>query len=352
MFLDVETRLRAFGEQLQRGVAHVDVDEVLGTTSIGGASDTVGVEVTLVDGDPPAATPTRRQRWSLVTVAAAVVAVVVSALVLASRDDPVERDPATPPTAPTKVVSGRVGFVGLPPPGAIPSAPEVGELVVEVGGPDPGSRTWVYADGRLIWHRSDDLPEGANSSFTGFLEQRLTPEGVELLRAETASLLDGEQYRPDLPERVPNLSQPCRWVLCQLLVHDGGRLVSVPWPGDDSPILARINDPASWLPTSAWEDPEIKAYVPSRYSVCYDESPGFADLPQLVQDLLSDAWPQGQGIPARCADLTTEEARTLVDALDDAGLGYGEPRFSLSYYAGLSFEPYLPHFEVYCQHCG
>ena len=56
---------------------------------------------------------------------------------------------------------------------------------------------------------------------------------------------------------------------------------------------------------------------------------------------------QGQGIPGRCADLTTEEARTVVDAL-----GYlGEPLFSLSY-IGLSFEPYLPHFEVYCQHCG
>jgi hypothetical protein len=307
-------------------------------------------------------------------VAAAVVAAVVSALVLASPDDPIEQDPATPPTTPAKVVSGRVGFIGLPPPGATPSTPEVGELVVEVGGPDPGSRTWVYADGRLIWHRSDDLPEGANWAFTGFLEQRLTPAGVELLRAETASLLDGEQSRPDLPERVPNLSQPCRWAYCQLLVRDGGRLVSVPWPGDDSPVLARINDPASWLPASAWQDPEIKAYVPSRYQACFDESPRFDVLPQLVQDLLSDAWPQASGVPARCADLTTEEARTLVDALDDVGRGrdddgdpfhvwknVGIPEVSLSYgistdggtsFLGLSFEPYLPHFEVYCQHCG
>jgi hypothetical protein len=305
-------------------------------------------------------------------VAAAAVAVVVSALVLAVRDDPIERDPATPPTAPAETVDGRVGFVGLPPPGATPSTPVVGELVVFVGGPDVGSRTWVYADGRLVWHRSADLPEGANRQVTGFLEQRLSPEGVELLRSEAVSLLDGEQRRPDLAERVPNLSQPCRWADCGLLVRDGSRLVSVPWPGDDSPVLARINDPASWLPASAWADPEIKAYVPSRYQVCYDESPGFARLPQLGQDLLGDARRRLTNPASYCADVTTAEARALVDALDDASLGRqgefggGEPRFSLSYTIdrdvatgasdGLSlvlwFEPYLPHFEVYCQHCG
>jgi hypothetical protein len=372
MSLDVEVRLRALGEQLERGVAHVDVDEILGaTTSIRGALDTVSVEVTLADSDPLTITPTRRHRWPIVAVAAAVVAVLVSALVLAIRHGPTERDPATPPTAPADVVAGRVGFVGLPPPGAIPSTPEVGELVVFVQGPEVGSRTWVYADGRLIWHRYADLPEGATPYFTGFLEQRLTPEGVELLRSETASLLDGDQLRPDRAERVPNLRQPCPWVDCRLLVRDGSSLVSVPWPGEDSPVLARINDLGSWLPASAWEDPEIKAYVPSRYSVCYDsEAPGFDRMPQLVQDLFSDAWRDPASPTFNCADLTTEEARSLVDAVDDAGLGrdnLGEPGYSLEYPIDIDgdfpfasnrltlafgFEPYLPHFEVYCQNCG
>ena len=38
MSVDVETRLRAFGEQIERGVAHVGIDEVFAaTTSIGEA---------------------------------------------------------------------------------------------------------------------------------------------------------------------------------------------------------------------------------------------------------------------------------------------------------------------------
>ena len=34
-------------------------------------------------------------------------------------------------------------------------------------------------------------------------------------------------------------------------------------------LYARLTDPASWLPASAWADQEIRAYVPSRYKVCY-----------------------------------------------------------------------------------
>ena len=46
----------------------------------------------------------------------------------------------------------------------------------------------MYADGRLIWLREhSDLPEAANRWSSGFLEQRLTPEGVELLRSEIVS---------------------------------------------------------------------------------------------------------------------------------------------------------------------
>jgi Tol biopolymer transport system component len=100
--------------------------------------------------------------------------------------------PSWQPLAPGSSIAApddrRVGFVGLPPEGASPSTPQRGELVVYLAGPEIGRRTWVYADGRMIWHRYADLPEGANSEFTGFLEQRLTPEGVELVRSEVASL--------------------------------------------------------------------------------------------------------------------------------------------------------------------
>jgi hypothetical protein len=68
------------------------------------------------------------------------------------------------------------GFVGLPPQGATPSAPESGELVLSlygrstthirqgedpdgVGQPiDPLTRVWVYADGRMNWDREGRVP--------------------------------------------------------------------------------------------------------------------------------------------------------------------------------------------------
>src|SRR5688572_5547336 len=75
------------------------------------------------------------------------------------------------------------GFVGLPPQGATPSAPESGDLVVRYEGRSgthargrytaPLVRAWVYADGRVIWseessHSSRPVPEGANELATGY----------------------------------------------------------------------------------------------------------------------------------------------------------------------------------------
>ena len=101
-------------------------------------------------------------------------------------------------------VEPRVGFVGLPPPGAQPSSPQRGEGVLDIGSctGEPseisgwnGSLT-VFADGRLVWAQDADLPQGANPLWTGYLEQRLTPEGVELMRSELLAsglLRPGEQ---------------------------------------------------------------------------------------------------------------------------------------------------------------
>jgi len=76
-----------------------------------------------------------------------------------------------------------------------PSTPESGDLVLGFYGYSQAqggaaARVWVYADGRVIWDRrrtdqKTSLPsEGANELISGFLEQRLTPEGVALLRSE------------------------------------------------------------------------------------------------------------------------------------------------------------------------
>ena len=66
-------------------------------------------------------------------------------------------------------------------------------------------RAWVYADGRIIWDRGQfpgrrAIPEGANEFISGYLEQRLTPEGVELVRSEVAGLFDRSRT---LLETVP-----------------------------------------------------------------------------------------------------------------------------------------------------
>ena len=67
------------------------------------------------------------------------------------------------------------------PEGATPSTPGRGELVVRHWwGVARGS--YVYADGRLIWYC-----DTATRRSTGYLEQRLTPEGVELVRSDVVS---------------------------------------------------------------------------------------------------------------------------------------------------------------------
>lgn len=283
----------------------------------------------------------------------AVFAVVVGAIwVLASTGLPARAPRSSaPPQAPTpittqvpagpfeSIASARVGFVGLPPVGATPSAPRNGRLVLSYFGRQftHWYQVWVYADGRLIWQREGDLREGANAYATGYLEQRLTPEGVELLR------------RPGSAEVA---------------------LFGFPW---------RPPYPASWLPGRAWEEPAIRAYVPSRYAVCYqgllrpiERSEILAGLPSPAGSLLRsghfapssvEGWRRGFG--GGCSSLTTADARTLARILEEAG--YGQDRdfqkaYMLTYYLTslrsirketvIRFEPILPHGEVGCTSCG
>jgi hypothetical protein len=108
------------------------------------------------------------------------------------------------------------GFTGLPPDGATPSAPESGEIVLFYHGPSefrPGfnnpTKVFVYSDGRLI------------TTFSGapLLEQRLTAEGVELLRSEVVSTL----LRPDHPS--PETKYVPFWFAVE--VRDGEQLVKL-----------------------------------------------------------------------------------------------------------------------------
>ncbi|HEY6566282.1 MAG TPA: hypothetical protein VI341_02085, partial [Actinomycetota bacterium] len=231
----------------------------------------------------------------------------------------------------------RVGYLGIPPASATPSAAEGGELVLSFfGGAEgvPRSKVFVYADGRLIWQRDAALPGGPSMGTTGFLEQRLTPEGVELLRSEvTSSGLFGDES--DLAARGPLDATP------------GSALER---------LVPRLTDPGSWLPANAWDDREIRAYVPSRYEICY-RGPA-----QLSAQILSRP-PIGRGLlladPDGCSGVGTAEARALFVDLKDADLKRSEPgngpAHQLELGAGsfsIWFEPILPHGEIAPQEPG
>lgn len=300
------------------------------------------------------------------------------------------------------------GFIGLPPIGATPSAPESGELEIfywvgDQTGNLGRSRAWVYADGRLIWLREEaDIPERANAFSTGFLEQRLAPKGIELLRSEIASagtFGDEVPPPPSLPpcpkglspagnECEPPAPPPAADEAITVPFHITvevaglGRLVHVDRARDLERLQARLSDPESWLPADAWADREIRAYVASKYAICYggwppdepmERSRVLALLPSTARDVLrrhDSPLSEGPlfGSPGDfrpshqyCFDATTEEARAIVAALDEARiarkdavrLSYRvEARRSNSEEAFIYFEPYLPHGEFTCSACG
>ena len=189
----------------------------------------------------------------------------------------------------------------------------------------------------------------------------------------------------------------------EMEARDGDRLVTVAWccpplnpvldPGPNpqqdptaqqTSALIRLSDGladlSSWLPTSAWEDREPKAYVPSRYAICYRRGyePGLnigllgtdqslepsrilRELPAAAKDLLSGkdrtyVFPDsslGSYDHAACSEVTTEDARALEKILRSAGAKRTPyPALAETYSAPapdpigtlfISFEPILPH---------
>jgi hypothetical protein len=284
--------------------------------------------------------------------------------------------------------------------GATPSAPETGELVLHwegrsattVGG--PLARVWAYADGRIIWSQTASgngpIREGANELTSGYLEQRLTPDGVEFLRLEVLELLDRSR---DLLETVPadddSLPGPFGGLALfvpgdsgfsgwgSVEVRDGDRLIRLQWRDfQESPdylrkrfegtiatpeqvsdlrrIDALATDPGSVLPASAWAVKKIRAYVPSHYQVCLDTSPPkdvsrlLSLLPAQAADVLRDKSRtrlEGEVVEAReagrtvvlgrsvtyCSKLSTEEAREVAEALSGLDPDPRQERARLAY---------------------
>jgi len=171
----------------------------------------------------------------------------------------------------------------------------------------------------------------------------------------------------------------------EIEVRDGGRLATVTWgdmPGNADGIEptpeqadalfrldARLENPASWLPASAWQDQEMRPFIASRYDACYETSENvgldavLATFPQPAEDLLRthDRTERRLGqdgsfgtLNVWCSVITTDEARTLAAIFDeDAGIYSHENVFGQDYVVGrrspnvpdvrLSMEPMLPH---------
>lgn len=254
------------------------------------------------------------------------------------------------------------GLPGLPPPGATPSSPESGELVASmwehIGAPGSFGNGWIYlyADGRLIWERLDPAPTG------GWLERRLTTEGVELIRSE---IIDTELFDPDQPPPAPNGGVPREINGGTIQVRNGDRLVYVNRVVPE--LFARMSEPWSWLPEDAWADTEESAYVPSRYAACLN-SQYLAALPTAARSLLAGAGefridemadldPAGFTLVGpwthQCYIFTVEGARTLLTELSAGGIEERPPNsysgseifYSISSEPDGEFSlwPMLPH---------
>jgi len=271
------------------------------------------------------------------------------------------------------------GIVGLPIPEATASAPEHGRLALYLEGGSPFIAVWVYDDGRLISGDMGGIPDVApTEGATGFVEQHLTPAGVEFLRTQVIST---GLFEDDLA-LVRGPGDPG---FLTIRVRNGDRLVWLTWavqenyrvPADAQPatpeqasalegISALLADPTSW-PASAWENQDLETFVPSRYQVWLrlfpDQGPGptlpvgareWALLPASAADVLR----LGTKVDPASYELTTDDTRALAQALIERGL---EPfaipreavlRFALEdpYEPGNSlfvyFGPVLPHGEA------
>ena len=285
----------------------------------------------------------------------------------------------TGPPGPT-IAPEAGGIVGLPAPGATPSAPEHGRLVLSLNGNVgvPGVGVWVYADGRVIWAGDGGgyyyLPPGApTEGATGFVEQHLTPAGVEFLQTQVLSTGLFEHDLRLLIDRAGFLGIEAR---------DGDRLVQVTWAwdgivGKDAPsatpeqtialegIYALLSDPASW-PSSAWADREPRTYVPSQYLVWLRVLPDQGDDPPLqvgerevglLPTAAVDILRHGTEVRHATYELTTDDVRAFAQAFNEARL---EPwaieeavlRYRLQdpFHPGNTLyvyvDPVLPHGEV------
>jgi hypothetical protein len=253
-----------------------------------------------------------------------------------------------------------------------PSEPAFGEPVLRLSG---DFEVAIYADGRVIWAIGDGDP--------GYLQRRLTPEGVERLRSRAVSTGLFEQDQGLTLDLVddPGLREH-GVVRGSMEVRRGDRSVIVVW-GEDrsvvrswaeafvardlertspataeqetevSELVAFFRDPTAWRLSKSWYmQPETSPFVASRIRVVYDQgAPDWSLLPPRAREVVSSRL-AGLARGDECQAILTDQARKVARALTQAGIDadYDRERGLLVIRAAGSFvhsHPALPH-EVAC----
>jgi len=306
----------------------------------------------------------RRSAAAALTVATVVIIALFAVVnpLAGARRTPV---PVAPPAHSTR-------FAGLASAESPVSVPADGRLVLNIS-PESGATWYVYADGRVIWQRwsSPDagdplvIPPGADPSRTTYVQQRLTPHGVQLLVSRILATgqavgLFGKGMS------LGNQAFEADGIAAWYQVCNNGHLIHaqvVPPSYMDNPqletpaqmrALAQITNlaynPSSLLPASAWADRTIRPYVPSHYLLVFDRhAPDPAKLPSPAKEVLAQFQPLLHNADQT---VTTDQARALIAALDGVGvkvvsnhasnLGFDVPAVGDGNRTILEFRPAVP----------
>jgi hypothetical protein len=220
-------------------------------------------------------------------------------------------------------------FPVLPPVGAKPSTPSTGKWVIDVT--YPNGEWSVYPDGRMIYqayNRSDEgiiIPQGADAPYTGYVQQRLTRRGVDLLRSR---ILATGLFRHDLGLASPRSGQHrgyydyrfrTRSRIAEVDTSPHNRTAATP---AQARALAQINalltDPTRHLPPWAWADRTIRPWVPTYYIISHDRyAPDPSRLPAPANAALAQYTKFLRHYGQR---ITTTQARALLQAFQKAGI--------------------------------
>ena len=263
-------------------------------------------------------------------------------------------------------------FAGLPAVGAPVSLPANGTLVLNIS-PGTGGDWHVYADGRIIWQRwSRDhaplvIPKGADPLHTSYVQQRLTPLGVQLLTSRILAIGGAVglfDHNVELGWQALEKGGYSDWyqvcnnghliysqVLPPSFFNTEPRMITPAQKRALAQVDTLLADSTSLLPASAWADRTIHPYVPSHYQLSWDRADlDPSKLPSPAREALAKVL---LGLNTQ-GTTTAEQAQTLLAAFrqsrveiihnraNDAGLVFNIPGKDVNFSIGLEIRPALP----------